>query len=40
VPEARKGNEDEGLSAVVGAMICLGVIIGVGAIIMIVILIR
>ena len=37
-PEARKGTENE-LSAVVGAMICLGVIIGVGAIIMIIILI-
>lgn len=36
--EARKGTEEE-LSAVVGAMICLGVIIGVGAIIMIIILI-
>lgn len=40
VPEARKGTETEKLSAVVGAMICLGVIIGVGAIIMIIILIR
>lgn len=37
-PEARKGTENE-LSAVVGAMICLGVIIGVGAIILIIILI-
>ena len=36
--EARQGTEEE-LSAVVGAMICLGVIIGVGAIILINILI-
>ena len=39
VTEARKGT-DEGLSAVVGAMICLGVIICVATIIMIIILIR
>lgn len=39
-PEAQKRTGDEQLSAVVGAMICLGVIIGVGAIIMIIILIR
>lgn len=39
-PEAQKRTNDEQLSAVVGAMICLGVVIGVGAIIMITILIR
>lgn len=39
-PEAQKGNGHEQLSAVVGAMICLGVIIGLAAIIMIITLIR
>ena len=37
--EARTENE-EGLSAVAGALICLGVIIGVGAIIMLIVLMR
>ena len=37
--EARTENED-GLSAVAGALICLGVIIGVGAIIMLIVLMR
>lgn len=39
-PEAQRGNDHEQLSAVVGAMICLVVIIGLAAIIMIIILIR
>lgn len=39
VIEARTENED-GLSAVAGALICLGVIIGVGAIIMLIVLMR
>ena len=37
--EARTENED-GLSAVAGALICLGVIIGIGAIIMLIVLMR
>ena len=37
--EARTEKED-GLSAVAGALICLGVIIGVGAIIMLIVLMR
>lgn len=37
--EPRTENED-GLSAVAGALICLGVIIGVGAIIMLIVLMR
>ena len=40
VPEARKAEDDEDLSAVAGAMICFGVLIGIAAVIVLFILIR
>ena len=40
VPGARAADDDGALSAVAGAMICFGVVIGFGAIILLIILIR
>ena len=39
-PKARKAEDDEDLSAVAGAMICFGVLIGIAAVIVLFTLIR